>query len=1368
MLPKLSFLKHLLLSIWLCMLPFLTANAQLARFYTTENSLPNSRVNQIYQDSRGFVWISTENGLARFDGRDFLTFRFRRDKADALASDLVLTVFEDSRGTLWTGTSMGLQVFDPDSRSFQRVDLQDPAYPGSTQHISSIIEVKTGTGTSELWVATSQHGIYIIDPLTHSLKGARRALLNRNLPSPFVYTLFQDSRGWVWLAGETGGLSVVDSQTMQSQGITLDPQTFIRDFEEDPATGNLLVATMSGLYIYRAATHTLALSRDPEAQECQAYSLLFSKTLQRVGEKAFLVGTEANGLSVYDLEKDKLRRADIPSVSQDISRWKVHSLMEDNQGNIWIGAFQTGVLVVPRSMYGFEYTRVQYGSVSSIARNPGDGSLWVGTDGGGLMRIAPDGTRKVFNASNSGLTNNSVLALCFDKHGTLWIATYLDGIFSYTASGGFRHFADSQALGSPNVSCLAYDPAHDLLYAGTYGAGMSTISIPGEKVVRQISEDINKWVSALYIDRSGMIWMGTYNGPMCYNASIGKLISYNVGDTAVKARVYCFHEASDGRIWIGTGEGLSACDRNTGTVTVYSESDGLSSNVIDAILESGDGTLWISTSDGLNRLDPNTGVFSTYYAYDGLQGNEFSLGAAFKDTDGRLFFGGTNGITSFYPQVVNQKTHPVPPLYFSRLTVLNEEVEFDADKEDNILDKPITEASTITLPYKSNTFSLEFAVLEYTNPQRIRYACKMDHFDKDWRNVPAPTHTASYTNLPAGRYNLQVKAYFDGTPEEFSDTSIAIRILPPWYLTTGAIASYFLALLALLALILYYLKRHREHLQEKEMSEIKELKLKMFTNISHEIRTPLTLLMSPLKQMREAEQDPHQKDLYNLMYRNSLRILRLVNQIMDMRKVDEGKMRLHFLETDIVYFIRDIMQSFDNMAVTRNINLSLNPAAEVMNLWIDQGNFDKIVFNLLSNAFKHTPDGGHIEIGISAPEKNHETLVPEVASLVKMTITNSGSHIDTPDLEKVFERFFQSDVLDAKMGSGVGLSLTKMLVELHHGVITAANTEDGVCFTVTMPVGNAHLTAEEMSATSHHKDLYTKRTTPEDLVRSTEDIAFSPAAEASDKIVKSRRNVVIVDDDSEIRDYLLAELRSLYNVKTFPGAQEAWADISATQPDVVVTDLVMSGMDGMELCRKIRHNPVTNHIPVIILTSSTDESSHLESIDSGADRFLSKPLSIDLLRSSIAQVISSRDTLRGKYSGGAKYDYDEVKVASAGTSLKDRVMEVVKRNLDNPEFGVDDLSREVGMSRVHLNRKLKETLGISPSSFIKSTRMKQAAYLLVHDKVNISEVAYRVGFSTPSYFSNSFRSYFGMAPKEFVAKYSDVTDRETLDKLFEV
>ena len=1339
----------------------------MARLYTTENSLPNSKVNHIYQDGRGFVWISTENGLARFDGRDFQTFRFLRNKTDVLASDLVLSVFEDSRGTLWTGTSKGLQTFDPDSRSFRLIDLGDPEVRGSTQHISSILEVRTGSSGSELWAATSQHGVYILDPATRELKDSRRNLLGSSLPSPFVYSVFQDSRGWVWLAGETGGLSVVHGTTLKDQGITLDPKIYIRAFAEDPVSHNILIATLSGLYVYDAASRRLSASKDPEARSCQACSLLYGTSTQKAGDRIFLVGTESSGLHTYDMASDRLGPADIPSVSRDISRWKVHSLMRDKQGNIWVGAFQTGVLVIPRSMYGFEYTRVDFGSVSSIARDPKDGSMWIGTDGGGLMRIARDGSRKVFNAAGGSLSNDSVTALSFDVRGTLWIATYLDGIFTYTPSRGFRRFADAGSIGSPNISCLTYDPAGDIIYAGTYGAGMSIISASREKVVRSISEDINKWVSALYIDRSGTVWLGTFNGPMCYDTTTGMLISYNVGDAAMKSRVYCFLEASDGRIWIGTGEGLTACDRKRGSVKVYSEADGLSSNVVDAIREAADGTLWISTSYGLDRLDSDSGKFFTYYSYDGLQGNEFQAGASHSDPDGRLFFGGTGGVTSFYPQVVDRAVHPVPPLYFSRLTVMNEEADYDPDSKDNVVDKHITEARSLVLPYKSNSFSLEFAVLEYTNPMKIRYSCRLDRYDKDWRNLPTPVNSASYTNLPSGRYTLNVKAYFDGSPDTFSSRSIAIRVLPPWYLSWWAFILYALGFLGILMLLQYFLRRHREHKQEKEASEIKELKLKMFSNISHEIRTPLTLLMSPLKQMREAEQDPRRKDLYNLMYRNSLRILRLVNQIMDMRKVDEGKMQLHFLETDIVYFIRDIMQSFDNLAVTRSINLRLEPASEVINLWIDQGNFDKIVFNLLSNAFKHTPDGGSISIGISGPQKNVGALAPEVSRQVEITITNSGSHIEETNLEKVFERFFQSDVLDAKMGSGVGLNLTQMLVELHHGAITAYNTEDGVCFKVTMPVGHSHLSRQEMSATSHHKDLYTKFPSPEDLVHNTEDIAFTPAAVSSDKVLKSKRSVVIVDDDPEIRDYLLAELRSQYNVKTFPGGQEAWADISAEQPDAVVSDLMMSGMDGLELCRKIRHNPVTNHIPVIILTSSSDESSHLESIDSGADRFLSKPLSIELLRSSIAQVISSRDTLRGKFSGGSGYDYAEVRTDSGGAGLKERVMEVVKRNLDNPDFGVEDLSREVGMSRVHMNRKLKEELGISPSSLIKSTRMKQAAYLLVYDKLNISEVAYRVGFSTPSYFSNSFRSYFGLSPKEFIARYSDVTDRETLDKLFQ-
>ena len=1363
-------MKHFLPTVLLLFALLIPARGQMARLYTSNSGLPSSQIHEIYQDSRGFVWISTENGLARFDGMDFTTFRFSRGKSDVLASDLVPAVFEDSRGVLWVGTSLGLQVFDPDNSSFRRVDLGDPDSP---PYVSDILEFRTGSGSSELWVATSSQGIYILDTQTHALKEERREILSSNIPTIFMNRIFQDSAGHVWLAGETGGLSVVDGATLHRADISFDDEIIVRSFAEDPENGDIILGTMDGMYIYEAAQGRIRPSADPGARSCEAVSMLPNLANQRAGEKTYLVGTESKGLHVYDKAADRFREVSLSRIPYDMSRWKIHALMEDNQGNVWVGAFLTGVLVVPRSMYGFDYLSVgpsgmygqQHACATSIVRDPADESLWVGTDGGGILRVGKDGSRTFFTAANSGLTNDSVMALAFDKHGTLWAATYLDGLFTYTPSTGFRPFADQEALGSRNVVCLAYDADKDLLYAGTYGAGFGIISPAARKVERTIVQDVIKWVSALMIDRGGTLWLGTFNGPLCYNHELGRLLTYNVGNVAIQARVYCFCEAENGVVWIGTGEGLSACDRVRGTTRFYSEADGLSNNVVGGIREAGDGTLWISTSNGLSRLDPSSGAFTNYYAYDGLQGNEFHFGAAFRDADGQLLFGGTGGVTLFYPQVVNQKPHAVPPVSFSKLTVLNEEVDFDASREVNILDKNITEATRIDLPNQRNTFSLEFAVLEYTNPRKIRYAYRLDHFDADWHPASQLTRVATYTNLPPGRYTLTVKAFFDGNEDEFSSRSIDIRVRYPWYLSAWAFLGYAILLIAFIELLKEFLRRRQRHIQERESSEIKDLKLQMFTNISHEIRTPLTLLMSPLKQMREAEEDPHKKGQYNLMYRNSLRILRLVNQLMDMRKVDEGKMQLHFLKTDVNYFIRDIMQSFDNMAEDRHIDLRLEPAREVEELWIDQGNFDKIVFNLLSNAFKHTPDGGTITVATSAPKQNRGILPAEIGGFVRIDITNSGSHLEEADREKVFERFFQSDVKDAKVGSGVGLSLTKMLVELHHGVIEAYNTEQGVRFSVYIPTGCAHLSELEMSKTSHHKDLYTKMPSSDLLTRSTEDLAFTPAADATEKDVKSRRNVVIVDDDSEIRGYLLAELRSQYNVKTYADAQTAWADISTRVPDVVVTDLRMEGMDGIELCEKIKRNPGTNHIAVIILTSSADEATQQRSVDSGADRFLSKPLSIDLLKGSIANILAAAETLRTKYTGSMNYDYSDVKVSSAG-DLTERVAEVIKKNLDNPDFGVDDLSREVGMSRVHLNRKLKETAGISPSSLIKSTRMKQAAYLLVHDKVNISEVAYRVGFSTPSYFSSSFREYFGMTPKEFIAKYIHSDDPEALDKLF--
>ncbi len=1355
-----------------------TAGGQMARMYTSGSGLPNSQINNIYQDSDGFIWIATENGLARFDGMDFSTFRFSRNATSTIASDLVLTIFEDSRGTNWVGTSAGLQIFDEEYNSFSKVDLHDEDVPSSNQHIADIIQVNY-KGEEKILAASSGHGIYIIGLEDHMVDNKMQERLNGILPSQFIGTMFADSRGRLWIGAEDGGISVIElssGKEMTPLMTDLENDIIITSLEEDVKSGNIILCSGSqGMLIYDNELNTIRKAKHASSRTSRVESILKNNIAPQYGETTFLVGIENNGIKLFDSETERLTDISLPSVPYQTSTWKVHSLMEDNQGNVWVGAFQTGVLVIPKSMYGFEYLNMNEkgdigneSCVTAVTEDKVNGGIWVGTDGGGLYRLDRDGRKIHYSTENSALTNNSIMSIVQDKRGTLWIATYLGGLFSWSERTGFRQFSDNASLNTNRTVSLAYSPSSDILYVGTHGNGLSIISVPDSKVIRTYSEDDNKWISNLYIDKAGMLWVGTYNGLMCYDHRIKNLIGYEI-DQTLKTRVHSFCESTDGRIWIGTGEGLVSFDRSTGRTVTFTEQDGLPSNVVNEIQEGNDGNLWIATLNGLSRFTPSAKVFKNYYHYDGLQENEFHARASYKADDGKLYFGGIKGVTTFYPHIVDQRKHPVPPLYFSDLRVMNKPVPYNPEPgNDNILDKHITQATKITLPNDSNMFSMMFSVLEYTNPRKITYDYMIEGFDNEWNHTRPDSRTITYTNLPAGKYKLKVKAYFEGNPQEFSYREIGLRILPPWYRTVWAYMAYLIMAGLMFYGYIEWKRRRAVSKKEKEESEIKEMKLQMFTNISHEIRTPLTLVMNPLKKMREAEKDSKQKELYNLMYRNCLRILRLVNQLLDMRKIDSGQMQLHFLETDVVYFIRDIMKSFENLAVSKNISFTINPTEEVTSLWIDQGNFDKIIFNILSNAFKYTPENGSVSVHISGEKKNEGILEVPVNKYIEFIIENSGSSMDEKYLDKVFDRFFQTDVRDAKVGSGVGLNLAKMLVNLHHGDIRAYNTDEGVAFAIRLPAGCGHLTDEEKTKPTNHKDLYTKRpATEEEHFKSREDVTYAPAADGAEprRQVKSKRNIVLVDDDSEMRAYLKLELQSYYNVETCANGKEAWSRITMTHPDAVVTDLIMEGMDGAELCDKVKKNPETNLIPVIILTSSTDEISQQKCLDSGADRFLVKPISLEILKSTISQAISTRDTIRNKYRG-IDYKLNDIHMSDAAGKLVAKVIETIRQNMENTDFGVEDLSREVGMSRVHLNRKLKEIMNISPSNLIKSIRLKQAAFLLINNKVNISEVAYKVGFSTHSYFSNSFHDYFGMTPKEFVAKYQNCKDEEILKQIF--
>ena len=1374
-------MKRFLLSAALLLGAFLPLAGQNARLYLPETGLPNSQVNRIYQDRSDYIWICTEGGLVRFDGMRFETYQHDRESENCLSSSSVIDMVEDGRGTKWIGTAAGLDILDSEYSSFTHFDLHRNPETPVNPYIGRLLEVQAN-GT--VIVGTGGAGVFVIDSETRQELPERREIINRTLRTEYIHTLFLDASGRLWILPGDSRPVILDAIGLEpAEGLAWSPELEkagdllrVNDMAEDPVTGDILLGSTEGLLICKAGSGVIRKVSGRRAATTVAASTIFDTQAASGEERLFLIGNEDGGLLHFDTETEEVRTAVVSSIRQETGNWKATSSLRDAQGNLWLGLYQTGVLVAPKSRFGFAYqgfsTRGMPGENNTVVTSVfEDGqNLWVATDGGGLFCRPAAGGRKrqaerVFTRDNSALNNNAILTVTGDRYGTIWLGTYLGGLYYIEGGTTLKPYPYGDQLGTDRIRTIVYDPARDLLYVGTSGAGLAVIDAKTHRLAaRQVDEDY-RWISALHLDQTGRLWVGSYNGPFCYDPSLDRITPFSgTAGNDLPPRIYDICSSADGSIWFGTEEGLFQWNETSRELRRYTTQDGLSNNVVRAILSADGGDMWVSTSSGLNRLSPRTGKVTVFQSYDGLQGNEFRTGCAFKAPSGRLYFGGNGGLTSFSPLMVDSGGDRMPQVALARLTMLDQPVVYDPAKgSNNLIDKHISEATRIRIPRGVDMFSLEFSVPEYTNPQRLRFDYRLAGFESDWKTAPSLLRMATYTNVRPGRYRFEVKAYFDGSPEVFSERSVDLRVEAPWFLTGWAWAVYAAILAGIILLLVHFFRERRRQFLEKKDAELKELRLGLFTNLTHEIRTPLNLVMAPLGAIREAEEDPVRKDTYNLMYRNCLRINRIVNQLMDLRKIDAGQMQLFFRETDIVYFIRDIMQSFGKLAESKRIDFSLTSAHPEETLWIDQGNFDKIVYNILSNAFKHTPDGGRIRVDVSAPTPNHGELQADVKEYVQVRIFNSGSRIEEAWISHVFDRFVQVNPHDANSGSGVGLNLTKMLVELHHGQISAENEDDGVVFRVLVPAGKDHLTEQELSYTSHHKDLYIKSPSAQEH----EDQTFTQEEAPADKAARARKSVVVVDDDDDTREYLRNLLRNRYNVTACADAKSAWDAVAETLPDAVVTDLVMPGESGSDLCARIRANDATRHIPVLILTGQNGVEEQQDASDSGADKFLSKPISVELLLSSIAQVISSREAVKEKFGVALNYDYTGIKMGSADDKLLHRIVESIQNHLDDPDYGVASLCEDVGISRVHLNRKLKAFGKDSPGVLIKTFRMKQAAYLLANNKVNVSEVAYRVGFSSHSYFSNAFREYFGMSPREFVTRIQENPDDASLKQMFE-
>jgi signal transduction histidine kinase/ligand-binding sensor domain-containing protein/AraC-like DNA-binding protein/AmiR/NasT family two-component response regulator len=1343
---------------------FASIQAQTGKLFTTDNELSNSLINTIFQDSKNYIWIATEDGLNKYDGIKFSIYRTVKGNSHSLKNNYVRSLFEDSKGRFWVGCVNGLMLYDRVNDSFTEI----PLYFGNKiiePHVSSIIETQKG----EILISTSSDAILRFDSKNNRFK-VDDQLLPR-LCSRYIVSVFEDSKQNLWIASADKGVNCYNERTGEIK-LFKAPESLgnnqISSIIEDDK-GFVFVGTLAGGLF---KLNPLLQKFEPVIYNKDANNLPI-KTLFFDKQKRLLIGTDGRGVKVYNRLTNQIEDFEVQSATFDFSHTKVHSILLDKVGNLWIGLFQKGVFLSPNHTNKFKYFGSKSFNNNLIGTNcvmslykDNAGVLWVGTDHDGIYAI--DNTNRSHHfelKGNQSSIASTIMTIIEGDANTLWLGSYLDGLIKFDKrSGNYQRFSNisSEIANNPStnrVISLLKDN-RNRLWIGTNGGGVQLFDIATSRFTAQYSSNVNNvgglvnnWINCLANDGDSLIWIGTYGGVNSVNLKTGKIQTITKNENLLSSNIiYSIELDKRGNVWFGTSDGLTRYNKKKHKSVFYTTTDGLPSNVIRGIVEDERGDMWLSTHTGISKYMVKENKFVNHFALDGLQGNEFTMGAAFKAKTGEVFFGGVGGVTSFFPsKIINQKDSI--KIYLTGLYVLDRPVvKGQKSGAHEIIDNFISDVETIRLSYEDNMFSMEFSTFNFGNSERVYYRYKLEGLNSQWINTSPGTNRISFTNLDYGSYTLRVKACVNDNVSV--EKLIKIRIYPPWYLTFFAKLIYFLLFMALVYGVIRYITDRMQHRQEmirrEHLEQVNEGKLQFFINISHEIRTPMTLIISPLEKLMTDTSSPERTQAYHLMYRNAQRILRLINQLLDLRKIDKGLMFVKMRETNIVSFIDDIIQTFEYQSEKREIALEFQHDSPELMAWIDMNNFDKVLVNILSNGFKFTPDKGTITVKLS--EGSDETAVEPLKHYFEIVVSDNGVGIEEDKIEKIFERFYQIDHSqnNVNFGTGIGLHLSRNLVHLQHGVIFARNRKDvpGSEFVIRLPLGSKHLTDMEKEHLSTEIPTSVFRSANENLMledSAVEIIKVKP---------KTKYRVLIVDDEPEIRHYLKQNLADTYRVFESLNGKEALEFILKEKPDLVISDLMMPEMDGITLCKKLKSNININHIPIVLLTAKTSDEDKAEGFEIGADAYVAKPFNVELLKKRVANIIENRARLEDKISDSPenKELIKPVVLRSNDQILLEKIIKIINENIDNSDLNVEMLADGVGMSRVHMHRKLKELTNQSARDFIKSIRLKQASELLTTQRLTISEVAYALGFSNLSHFSNTFKEFYGMSPKEYAER----------------
>ncbi|MCG8390424.1 MAG: response regulator [Cytophagales bacterium] len=1350
--------------------------------YSTKNGLSQNDIRTIFQDSFGFIWIGTHGGLNRFDGYSFKTYLKDVNDENAISSNLIGSIQEDVYGNLWIGTDdEGVVIMERATNNFISIkNSKKNPQQLTNNHVLSILIDKDNT----VWVGTIDGLNKITYDSTSKTPSVEKLLASNDDPYSISHNniscIFEDKLGNLWF-GTANGLN----RYINTGG---DGNHQFIYYENGPSVKIRSIASNDTSLMIASANEISTLSFLEINRNSPRFTVLRNSSYNKIiiDSKENIWAASLNGLDVSYHDQGSIvthtfinNWADPHSLSQNI----VSTIMEDRSGILWIGTNGGGINLYNPNRKSFHHHKrnknpgsLSYNKIRSIFEDP-EKNLWIGTEGGGLNLLLHPNTSYDsgfihFDLNQVPGGENFVFsfAAVFSKESKrMYVGTGYSSnleVIDITDPNNIHKMEYTGLNTDAPVFSLLYD-SDSILWVGTYQNGLFRMQFDrGGQLVKSthfahrhqqgdISSDVVRYIEE---DQQGNLWIGTDEGinkltPAEKVKEVPNFIKYKHDPEDSSSISYDYvmpiFESSNGILWVGTlGGGLNKMARGTAPDNDRFEwittEDGLPDNVIKSIEEDAMGNLWISSNNGLSRYNPNTLEFVNYGISDGLQDTEFSELASYSRSNGEMIFGGVNGFNIFVPEEIKTDTLPAS-VVFTDLQILNRSVATGKVLNGRVILKDnLNKIKKLDLKHNENSFSLEFAALHYASPGKNKYAYLLEGFDEEWVFTSSQNRIARYTNLSPGHYTLHVKASNSDGIWNNSPLSLDIHINQPVWFTYPALALY--GLLAVIGLwffrkytLITNIRKNQlliEHLEKEKTEEVSQLKLRFFTNVSHEFRTPLTLILGLVERLRNpvhATTPAERNQYYDKIHRNSQVLLNLVNQLLDFRKVEQGKHKIRVVEGDIGQYIQNLCDNFNELARKKKIDYTFICEDKIEG-WYDHDIVERVMFNLLSNAFKFTNEEGEITVSL---EKDKDT------SLLRLEVSDTGIGMSKNVQDHLFERFSDAYV-KREHGSGIGLSYTKGLIELYYGSITFRSKANiGTTFSLTFPYqkeafANDEIVDEKEELPGIGKDV--------NWVLEAENGELDPLEKSPGK---KEHTILLVEDNRDILFYLHEHFKKSYNIAIAYEGQEALETCLKSNIDLVISDVMMPGMDGLTFCEKLKQDDRINHIPVILLTAKKSLDNKVTGYEKGADAYISKPFNMQELETRMEGLIVSRKKLLSKIRKNIDISPSEVEVTSLDEKFLKRVMTYIEENIGITEFTVEMLARECGMSQLHLNKKLKIIVGQTANAFIRTIRLKRAAQLLAKNRYSVNEVMYEVGFIDAKYFRTCFKKEFGMTPSDY-------------------